>query len=174
MEEASTSSCTEALLSSWISRFGVPDSITADRNPAFLLELWVSLARLIGTTLYSTTACNPAANGMVERVHRSLKEALIARCTNESWKEQLPWVLLGLRTTPKASGDASPAEKVYGETLAVPGESFLLSADSADTSLPRLRELAQKFTLIRPSPTEPPPIAHAPTSSSGWTPVGHP
>ncbi|XP_066953345.1 uncharacterized protein [Macrobrachium rosenbergii] len=67
----------------WISHFRVPDSITTDRGPAFLSELWVSLARLMGTTVHSTMAYNPAANGMVERVHRSLKAALMARCTNE-------------------------------------------------------------------------------------------
>ncbi|XP_066956936.1 uncharacterized protein [Macrobrachium rosenbergii] len=145
MDEASTTSCTEALLSSWISCFGVPDSITTDRGPAFLSELWVSLARLMGTTLHSTTAYNPAANDMIERAHHSLKAALMARCTCEKWKEQLPWVLLSLRTTLKANGDASPAEKVYRETLAIPGEFFPLSANGPDTRLLRLRELAQRF-----------------------------
>ncbi|XP_066940985.1 uncharacterized protein [Macrobrachium rosenbergii] len=99
----------------------------------------------MGTTLHSTTAYNPAVNGIVERAHRSLKAALMARCTDERWKEQLPWVLLDLRTAPKANGDASPAEKVYRDTLAIPGEFFPLSADGADTPLPWLRELAQKF-----------------------------
>ncbi|XP_066951853.1 protein NYNRIN-like [Macrobrachium rosenbergii] len=73
MDEASTS-CAEALLSSWISRFRMPDSITTDRGPAFLSELWVSLACLMGTTLHSTTEYNPAVNGMVEGAHHSLKE----------------------------------------------------------------------------------------------------
>ncbi|XP_066956259.1 uncharacterized protein [Macrobrachium rosenbergii] len=98
MEEASTASCAEALLSSWISQFGVPDSITMDRGSAFLSELWVSLACQMGTTLLSTTAYNPAANDMVERAHCSLKPALMARCTDKNWSTQLPWVLLGLRT----------------------------------------------------------------------------
>ncbi|XP_066940950.1 uncharacterized protein [Macrobrachium rosenbergii] len=84
-------------------------------------------------------------DSMVERAHHSLKAALMARCTDESWKEQLPWVLLGLRTSPKANGNASPAEKVCGETLAIPREFFPPSADSADNPLPRLRELTQKF-----------------------------
>ncbi|XP_066969236.1 uncharacterized protein [Macrobrachium rosenbergii] len=145
MEGASTASCAEALLSSWISHFGVPDSITTDRGSAFLSELWVSLARLMGTTLHSTTAYNPIANGMVETAHRSLKTALMAHCTDENWKAQLPWVLLGLCTAPRADGDVSPAEKLYGETLAVPGEFFPPSVNGTDTPLPRLRELAQKF-----------------------------
>ncbi|XP_066950833.1 uncharacterized protein [Macrobrachium rosenbergii] len=118
MKEVLTSACAKALLSSWISRFSVPDSITTDRGPAFLSELWVALACLMGTTLHSTTAYNPAANGMVERAHRSLKASLMACCINDNWKAQLPWVLLGLLTTPRAEGEVSPAEKVYSETLA--------------------------------------------------------
>ncbi|XP_066974317.1 uncharacterized protein [Macrobrachium rosenbergii] len=94
------------------------------KGPAFLSELWVSLAHLMGTTLHSTTAYNLTENGMVERVHCSLKVALMARCTDERWKEQLAWVLLGLCTALKANGEASSAEKVYGETLAVPREFF--------------------------------------------------
>ncbi|XP_066943141.1 uncharacterized protein [Macrobrachium rosenbergii] len=154
MTEASTSTCAEALLSSWISRFGVPDRITTNRGQAFLSELWVALARLMGTTLHSTMSYNPAANGMVERAHRSLKAALMARCSNDSWKAQLPWVLLGLRTAPRAGSDVSPAEKVYGETLAVLGEFFPTATDDADTSLPRLREVAQKFALCRKTFTD--------------------
>ncbi|XP_066953248.1 uncharacterized protein [Macrobrachium rosenbergii] len=81
-------------------------------------------------------AYNPTVNGMVEREHRSLKAALTARCTNERWKEQLPWVLLGPCTTTKANGDASPGEKVCGETLVVPREFFPPLADGADTPFP--------------------------------------
>ncbi|XP_066970135.1 uncharacterized protein [Macrobrachium rosenbergii] len=149
MMEASTSACTVALLSSWISCFGVPDNITTDRRLAFLSEHWVSLARLVGTTLHSTEAYNPASNGMVERTHRSLKAALMARCTDDNWKAQLPWVLLDLRTAPRANSDESPAEKVYGKTLAASGEFFPTEPDIADTPLPRLREIAQRLAPCR-------------------------
>ncbi|XP_066965676.1 uncharacterized protein [Macrobrachium rosenbergii] len=120
----------------------------------------------MGTTLHSTMAYNPAANGMVERVHHSLKAALMARCTNEKWKEQLPWVLLGIRTAPKANDNASPAEKVYRETLAVPGEFFPPLADGANTLLLRLSELAERFapchkTFTNKTITYSPPAVHS-------------
>ena len=145
MQDASTAACAAALITHWISRFGVPDDITTDRGPAFISELWAAIARLMGTTLHSTTAYNPAANGMVERSHRTLKAALMARCNDEDWLTQLPWVLLGLRTVPKSDADTSPAERVYGEALAVPGEFFPTTDDKEDTSLARLREVADKF-----------------------------
>ncbi|XP_066950714.1 uncharacterized protein [Macrobrachium rosenbergii] len=62
---------------------------------------------------------------MVERTHRSLKAALMARCTDDNWKVQLPWVLLGLRTTPRTNGDESPTQKVYGKPLAPRRPGFL-------------------------------------------------
>ncbi|XP_066947168.1 uncharacterized protein [Macrobrachium rosenbergii] len=94
-------------------------------------------------------AYNPAANGMVERAHRLLKAALMACCTNDNWKAQLPCFLPGLCIAPRADSDKSPAEKVYGETLAVPGDFFPTAPDDADTSLPRLREVTQKFVPCR-------------------------
>ncbi|XP_064111548.1 uncharacterized protein LOC135219046 [Macrobrachium nipponense] len=145
MSGATTKACAEALLASWISRFGVPDDIMTDHGPVFLSELWTALARLMGTSLHATTAYDLAANGMVERVHRSLKASLMARCTGEDWKSQLPWVLLGLRTAPQANGEASPAEKLYREPLAVPGEFFPTNADETNLSITRLRESTEKF-----------------------------
>ncbi|XP_068238431.1 uncharacterized protein [Palaemon carinicauda] len=88
-------------------------------------------------------AYNPAANGMVERTHRTLKTALMARCTDEHWKAQFPWVLLGLRTAPREDGEPSPMEKAYGEALTVPGEFFPATTD--DIKLNHLREIAGKF-----------------------------
>ncbi|XP_068207481.1 uncharacterized protein [Palaemon carinicauda] len=143
MSEATTHACAEALLSNWISRFGVPDDITTDRGSAFLSEIWLSLANLMGTTLHSTMAYNPAANSIVKRAHRTLKAALMARCTDKLWKAQLPWVLLGLRTAPRVDDETSPAEKVYGEALIVPGEFFPAATD--DTKVDHLREITGKF-----------------------------
>ncbi|XP_066980125.1 uncharacterized protein [Macrobrachium rosenbergii] len=67
----------------------------------------------------------------------------MARCNAEDWKYQLPWVLLGLRTAPRASSDLSPPEKVYGEPLIVPGE--LVMRDRHNPSVQRLRDVVGKF-----------------------------
>ncbi|XP_068250728.1 uncharacterized protein [Palaemon carinicauda] len=145
MTEATTQACAEAFLSNWVSEFGVPVNITTDRGPAFLSEIWLALANQMGTTLHSTMAYNPAANGMVERTHRALKTSLMPSCTDGDWKSQLPWVLLGFPTAPGADGEPSPAEKVDGQALAVPREFFPISTD--DTQMDHLRDIARK---IRP------------------------
>lgn len=79
------------------------------------------MAEGFGAVLHQTTAHHPQANGMVERLHRRIKESLRARLDGSSrWTEQLPWVLLGLRTAAVAGVEVSPAELVYGVPLAVP------------------------------------------------------
>ena len=138
MTEATAHACAEALLYNWVSRFGVPEDITSDRGPAFVSQLWTALAQLMGTSLHRTTAYNPAANGMAERTHRTLKAALMARCTGPDWKSQLPWVLLGLRTTPQ--------KWFTRETIAVPGEFFPTDLQPAtNKQLAELRRTVGKY-----------------------------
>lgn len=145
MAEATAQACAEALLHGWVSRFGVPDDMTSDRGPAFISHLWTALGQLVGTQIHRTTAYNPAANGMVERTHRSLKAALMARCAGPDWKAQLPWVLLGLRTMPKEGLNLSSAEMVFGETIAVPGEFFPPTSDPKDIDIANLRRIVGKY-----------------------------
>ena len=61
---------------------------------------------------------------MVERFHRHLKTGLKARLTNGNWVDELPVVLLGIRTTLKEDLSCSAAEMVYGTTLRLPGDFF--------------------------------------------------
>ncbi|XP_068246881.1 uncharacterized protein [Palaemon carinicauda] len=114
-----------------------------DLADTFLSEIWLSLANLMVTTLPSTMAYNPTANGMVERAHSTLKAALMARYMDEHWKAPFPCVFLGLRTMPRADGEPSPAEKVYGEALTVPGEFF--PATIENTKLEYLILIAKKL-----------------------------
>ena len=142
MSDATSSSCTKALLT-WIARHGVPEHITSDRGTPFTSQLWSSLTKLMGAVPHTTTAYHPEANGIIERFHRSLKAALMATCNSDQWAYQLPWVLLGLRTTTKDDDPASPSERVYGQPIAVPGEFF--PPETNDLALQDLRQKVQQF-----------------------------
>ncbi|XP_068246877.1 uncharacterized protein [Palaemon carinicauda] len=124
MELATSASCTSALLSGWIAKFGIPEHVTSDRGTTFTSQLWTPLANLMDITLHQTTAYNPAANGMVESFHCTLKVALMSRCKDSNLFTQLPWVLQGLKTNLKEARDLSAAEMVYGDPLVVPSEFF--------------------------------------------------
>ena len=122
LNDTSSISCARALIYHWIARFSVPADMSSDREPQFTSKLWTSMAELLGTQLHHTTSYHPQANGLVERFHHHLKSALQARLTGPSWTQELPWVLLGIRTAPKEDSGCSSAEMLYGSPLTVPGE----------------------------------------------------
>jgi cleavage and polyadenylation specificity factor subunit 1 len=82
-----------ALLTGWISSFGCPQTITTHQGWQFESQLFQSLAKMCGIQLLWTTAYHPAANGLVERFHRTLKAAIMCH-TDQQWTEALPLVLL--------------------------------------------------------------------------------
>lgn len=114
LPDSKTQTCARALIRHWIARFGVPDDITSDRGPQFTSHMWADLNRLLGIAASTTTAYHPQANGMVERLHRQLKGALKSRATGPNWMDDLPIVLLGVRTAWREDPGCSPAELVYG------------------------------------------------------------
>ena len=59
---------------------------------------------------------------MVERLHRQLKDAICARGGANTWAKHLPWVLLGIRATPKDESGISGAEAALGLELRMPGQ----------------------------------------------------
>ena len=74
--------------------------------------------------------------------------ALKARLTGPNWVEELHWVHLGLRTTPKEDLGYSPAELVYREHLAIAGE--LISPKSAKSMDDLLLNFRLKIPLYAP------------------------
>ncbi|MFN9940087.1 MAG: DDE-type integrase/transposase/recombinase, partial [bacterium] len=60
--EAST--CVDAFISSWVARFGVPGTVTADRGTQFTSALWSSTCTGLGIKHVLTTAYHPQSNGM--------------------------------------------------------------------------------------------------------------
>ena len=124
IHDTTTFTCARAFIYNWIARFGVPSHITSDRGAQFTSALWRDMAELFGTQLHHTTAYHPQANGLVERFHRQLKASLRTRLTGPNWADELPWVLLGIRTSPKEDLGASSAELVFGQTIVEPEISY--------------------------------------------------
>ena len=121
LRQQTAETCGKALIE-WVARHGVPETIVSDRGTTFTSKLWSALADSLGTAIHHTTSYNPEANGLVERFHRTLKAALMARCNAPNWRRNLPWVLLGIRTTPHAALNYSPAEALYGQALRIPAD----------------------------------------------------
>ena len=151
IRDTSAITLARALLFNWVARFGTPLIITSDRGTQFTSALWSQLSALLGTDLRHTSAYHPQANGMVERFHRDLKAALRARLRGPTWTDDLPWVLLGLRTSPKEDIHASSAELVYGQVLTVPGD-FIAPPSDSTTTKEFLQRLRHDVSTLRPTP----------------------
>ena len=152
LTDISTTSVARALVSQWIARFGIPAEMSSDRGSQFTSDLWRELARLLGVKHSRTTAYHPQANGIVERFHRHMKASLRTRLTGPNWVDELPWVLLGIRTAPKEDLGTSSAELVYGEPLTVPGD-FIPSANGTPETSSFMSDLRAKVRLFAPVPT---------------------
>ena len=144
--DQTTESVIDAFVFGWIQHFGVPATLTTDRGAQFLSPMFQQLARTWGIKHVTTTAYHPEANGLVERFHRRLKESLIAlgQDSPNDWFWRLPCTMLSIRTTLKPDIGASPADLVFGEGLAVPGE-LLPDSPSTDEQLQqqRIRALSE-------------------------------
>lgn len=142
----------QALVAVWVSRYGCPSVLTMDRGRQFQCTMFTSLTQLLGTRHIHTRAYHRSANGMVERLHRQLKAALIAHDNRDRWTHHLPLVPLGIRTAIKYDLDCTEMEMGFGTRLRLPGES-IYSSDAtpqppASQSADHLRLL---FQHIRPT-----------------------
>ena len=159
LRDITAESVADAFAHGWVAAHGVPSSITTDRGSQFSSEIWSQLLSSWGIRSHMTTAYHPEANGLVERFHRRLKEALLAMAQDEPnrWYWRLPCVLLGIRTTLKPDLGAAPADLVYGEGLAVPGS--LLSQtppsneDQQEQRRSALNELRVEVERLQPKAT---------------------
>lgn len=98
MKNIEAQTVARAFFDQWISRYGVPRTLTTDRGRQFELQLFATLLRLVSCQRMQSTPDHPATNGMVERWHDSVKAAIMCHSDCE-WTRVLATVILGLRTT---------------------------------------------------------------------------
>lgn len=123
----------EKFISIWVARFGVPQYLTTDQGTQFGSKLFQELSIILGSHKIRTTTYHPQSNGKIERFHRHLKSALKASNDIKNWTNNLPWVLLGIRSAVKSDIGCSSAHLLYGESLRLPGE-FLVEENNHQIS----------------------------------------
>ena len=104
------------------SRVGVPDEMLTDCGSQFTSEVMKEVARLLSLQQLTTSVYHPMCNGLIERVHATLKQMLRRMCAErpKDWDRYLPALLFAIREVPQESLGFSPFELLYGRNVRGP------------------------------------------------------
>lgn len=155
LSEITAKACADAFLLHWVSRFGAPQVITTDRGRQFTSNLWTEMCEFLGAKHCPTCSFRPESNGMIERMHRTLKTALRCYDNPTSWYSNLGLVLLGMRAMVKEDLGVSSAELTLGTTLRIPGE-FFTSERETTPQTDYSKQLVRFMRTLRPIPPRDP------------------
>jgi len=153
LKEITTEATIEALMNGWIQHFGCPVSVVTDQGGQFTGNVWKQFMSVLGIKHVTTTSYHPQSNGLVENLHRRLKDALRMQKFPNRWHLNLPVVALVIRTTMKEDYPCSPAELVYGQDLRLPGEfkvSNVPTIASRDSLVNNLKEFISEIKPVPP------------------------
>ena len=138
----------DTYLLNWVAKFSIPGHLTSDHGVQFTSQVWEIMAKALGTKLHRTTPYHPQANGLVERQHRKMKDALKSRLDGRpNWSQELWAVLLGMRTSPRLELGAWSGELVSGTPIMVPRD--LITTKDYE---PETGEVTQKNQANRSRP----------------------
>jgi hypothetical protein len=111
-----------ALFKNWISLFGAPLVIHSDRGTSFESQLFQELCMICGILKTRTAPFYPQSDGLIERLFLTVKDMIYASTTASSkdWKECLPMLTMGLRSTIQKTTKVSPFEALFGCKMRTP------------------------------------------------------
>ena len=121
MEKLKASKVAEWFLENWIYKYGLPVAVVVDGGPEFGQDSQQALTKA-GTTIKLTTPYYPEANGMIERGHQPLKDALVKLCETDGkkWRHYLTLVLFADRISTKRTTGYSPYGLYFGQSAILP------------------------------------------------------
>lgn len=142
----------KVLYEGWITRFGCPEKLTSDQGRQFESNLFKQLMVILGIYRIRSSPYHPQSNGKLERWHRTLKSALMARLNSTSWIDELATVMLGLRAATRVDTGVSAAELTYGTTIRLPGDFYNAQSQNVqidqESYVHRLRQVINSYTPV--------------------------
>ena len=99
-----------ALITYWISHYGVPQRLHSDQGKCFKAEVVQALCKHYGIRKSRTSPYNPGGNGVCERFNRSLHNLLrvLSKEQKHRWPDHLQELMFHYNSTPHAITGQSP------------------------------------------------------------------
>ena len=110
-------------LTQFMLEYAVPEVISSDRGTHFTNAIIEELCKSFHIKQNLHTAYRPQSSGMIERMHRTLKNAIWA-CSEDqncSWTDCLPYVKRAMNMSKNAATGCSPYYAVFGTEPVVVG-----------------------------------------------------
>jgi hypothetical protein len=108
-------------ISEWVCWYGIPKEVTVDGGGEFKKELQRAVKKT-GIKMRIVTPYYPEAQGMIERGHKEIKDALIKMCgeNGSKWKDYLPLVTFADPISTKQTTGYTPFELQFGQPAVLP------------------------------------------------------
>nr|GEV40928.1 putative reverse transcriptase domain, ribonuclease H-like domain, aspartic peptidase domain protein [Tanacetum cinerariifolium] len=121
-ETDSMETLTRLYIKEIVSQYGVPMSITSDRDSHFTSRFWQSLQNTLGTQLDMSTTYHPETDGQSERTIQTLEDMLRVCVIDfgKGWEKHLPLVGFSYNNSYHASIKAASFEAPYGRKCRSP------------------------------------------------------
>ena len=140
----------DAFIRHRVSWAGCSEHLFTDSGTQFTSTLWKDMCGYLGCQLQHSTAYHPQVQCLLERLNRTLKSSLKYYENPSEWYNQLSWVILALRNSPKEDlAHQSTNFFVFVQSTRLPGEFFETTvSDFQDPTPDFAHRLAQHFSIL--------------------------
>ena len=178
LPDATAESAARVLEERVFSQFGIPEIIHSDQGRQFSSRLFSQLCELWGCDKTQTCPYRPQANGLCERLNRTLGDALRAMLADQEmpvndWDLLLPTIMRNIRSVPHTTTGETANYLMLGREIRLPAgllhEVRVAESQSPEAYAAALQErlqtahalLRDKQLQLRTSDTEEPPLFKA-------------
>lgn len=118
----------KAILNNWIYKFGVPEHILSDNGPEFIAKAFKQFVNRFKFKHKHSTVYHPQTNGMVERLHRYIKQRMVLAAidqelnllSGDEWFDLIPPIMFAYNSTITRMTGYSPHELIFARSPLFP------------------------------------------------------
>ena len=110
------------LVKHWIMKLGTPRILLSDRGVQYESQLFQALCKYLGITKVRTSAYHPQTNGVIERTHGFINNALKMTVSEsgQEWYNLLPYIVMIYNNTIHTALKETPAFVLFSRDLRLP------------------------------------------------------